>query len=100
MTPQYQHGVNRPKDGVKKMAINVYKVVGPSVWASALINGDRSGLDSEECAQLDKWLQILPENWEIIGVEGEPWFTWSYALHGGNAEGGNICEYIAIEIVD
>ncbi len=29
----------------------------PAYWASAIINGDWSGLDTEDCADLRNWIQ-------------------------------------------
>lgn len=47
----------------------------PSHWASALINGDRSGMSDEDEAELDRILELHPE-WALpVGCE-EYGFTW------------------------
>jgi len=45
--------------------IDTYEVVGFSYWASALFNGDHSGLEEEDEARLTAWLNSLPE--EVFG---------------------------------
>lgn len=77
-------------------------VTGPACWASALINGDDSSfsLDEDggaaEIAALDAWAsRLAADGWSVVSVvEGSERFTWSYRLHGGMAEGGEVCDYI------
>ena len=55
----------------------------PVYWASYLINGDSSGLEPGEKERADTYLKrngIV----EVLDVESEPHFSWSYDLHGGN----------------
>lgn len=42
------------KKGTK---LNIVKYVLPAYWASALINGDYSGLDDDDAKMLDAWLK-------------------------------------------
>jgi hypothetical protein len=46
----------------------------PEKWASALINNDKSGLDSEEKEELNKWTKANPEYSEPLSVDDEPAF--------------------------
>lgn len=44
-------------------ALEVHTYTAPSCWASYLINGDASGLDDEDIAKCDAWLESLPSQW-------------------------------------
>lgn len=63
----------------------------PAYWASALINGDYSGLDSAETKQLNEWLES----------EGYPRFVScsdeSYFSHSNDATdlGGDVLRFYA-----
>lgn len=46
----------------------------PSYWASALVNGDESGLEDEEQEQLDAWTKDNP-NLYCIDVSEETFFS-------------------------
>lgn len=81
--------------------IQVDEVTAPAAWASALVNGDYSGLDEEDAAALDQWLKhTLPRGWSVVDVardeEGdfEPRFTHSYAMYGGTAQAGDVLDYV------
>lgn len=78
------------------MARTVTKITGPAHLASALINGDISGLDHETgMDELEHFLKYA-EGYEIIDAPGEPYFSWSFELHGGlNARGGDVIDYTA-----
>lgn len=93
------------------MAIETATITLPACWASALINGDESSfiLDDDEgaaeIAAIDAALAPLTaKGWCVIGVvcddetgdPMEPWFTWSYAVHGGTAKGGNVIDYVIV----
>jgi hypothetical protein len=82
------------------MTIKVDTVTAPSVWACYLINGDASGLEDVEIKACDAWCDSIAP-WYVVDVardengEGdEPRFTWSYRLHGGDAEGGEVLDYV------
>lgn len=74
----------------------------PDYLASALVNGDCSGLDPEGLAVLDNVLaNHIPAGWYVVDVardengEGlEPRFTWSYRLYGGACSGGSVLDYV------
>lgn len=81
-------------------------ITGPAAWATALVNGDYSGLqgpdDIPDLVHLVRWLRANP-GYEIVDVardeDGEakdPRFTWSYALHGGAHRGGDVVDYVAV----
>ena len=49
------------------MTIETTTFVLPDFWASALVNDDRSGLDIEDDAILDRWLEDHP-GWYCTGT--------------------------------
>ncbi len=87
------------------MASHVSKtstVTAPASWASALVNGDYSGLDAGECLAVQRWRQV--NSCTVVDVErdenGEPkdaWFTSQFSMYGGTAECGDVLEYVTIE---
>lgn len=86
------------------MAIKCDVVTGPAYWASALVNGDLSGLDVEEIKAMESWLdRIYPAYVVDIARDesGEPMesrFTWHYALHSGTRfAGGDVVDYVTHE---
>lgn len=84
------------------MTLETDTVTAPAYWASALVNGDLSGMEDEEIAAMEAYFGPLKaEGWYVVGVvrdedgEGqEPWFTWSFDLYGGTAKGGDILDYV------
>jgi hypothetical protein len=96
----------------------------PAYWASYLINGDDSGLEPGEKERADQYLkkegirsvldvaltcyecgnasETAIANCTEDGthnLEGcEPSFTWSYEMYGGNAEGGEVLDYIGLPL--
>ena len=74
-------------------------VTAPSIWASYLVNGDSSGITEQDKVDADRYLDGV----DIVDVvrddDGDcmdPYFTWHYELHGGNYEGGDVLDYVAI----
>jgi hypothetical protein len=68
----------------------------PEYWASALINGDFSGLDVGEAERCRGAVATLAaEGWSFVGCEDEGRFTWHYALYdvGADCKGGSVLEY-------
>ena len=66
----------------------------PEIWASYLINGDSSGLDSEEIALADKYFAGL----EVVDCAEEGRFTWNYDLYGDpRFRGGSVITYTVFE---
>ena len=86
------------------MPRTVTTITGPAHLASALINGDISGLDHVTgMDELDHFLKYA-EGYDIVDVARDPEtgealdprFTWSFELHGGlNARGGEVIDYVA-----
>ena len=71
----------------------------PSYWASALINGDTSGMTPDEIDQMNRTL-ALHDGWTVVGdVEDSERFTWSYRLYApfADCEGGNVMDYVALK---
>ncbi len=89
------------------MAIETDAVTLPSYWASALINGDTSGMDDTEITDMEAELAALSrDGWSVIdvardddGEAQEPRFTWSFNLYGGNCAGGDVLDYTIIREV-
>ena len=85
----------------REPAFTVETVTLPEAWASALINGDISGLDDREIDALDSWdranpgVHIVDVARDADGEGAEPRFTWSYDLYGGSARGGSVLDYVA-----
>lgn len=69
----------------------------PAYWASALINGDYSGMadeaEAERCAAAEQ--ELADDGWSIVGCDDEYRFTWSYRLYdaGADCDGGNVLDY-------
>lgn len=85
------------------MAIQVTTITAPAYWASAFINGDISGMESDEIAAYEAFCETL-DGWEIVSTEddedgnpAEPRFTWSFDLYGGTARGGEVLDYVALK---
>jgi len=80
--------------------IEVDEVVGPSYWASALVNGDDSGLEEREIVIINAWTERLGrDGWYVVSTKDDedPWFTWNYRLHSGDyagPSGGDVITYI------
>lgn len=75
------------------MTLEYDEITAPSYWASALINGDRSELEAGEIVMIDAFLERCKE-YDFVGiVEDSDRFTWHFRLYGGDAQGGNVCDY-------
>jgi hypothetical protein len=61
----------------------------PAYWASALINGDRSGMSDEDEQEMDAWL-AQSETKGCIGCSDEQWFAWR---NDANTMGGDVMDY-------
>lgn len=72
----------------------------PAYWASAIINGDFSGLpDAAEATRCRAQIaQLAADGWEIVDCEAESHFTWHYQLYdaGADCSGGDVLEYTMI----
>lgn len=84
------------------MTIDVDTITGPAFLASALVNGDESGLDAAGRETLGLFLAgHVPKGWEVVDVarddegDGEDSrFTWSFDLYGGDCRGGDVVDYV------
>ena len=84
------------------MTIKTDTVTLPAYYASAFVNGDYSGLtDAEEKLVNTIVDELSAKGMEIIDVvrdedgnADEPRFTWSYRLYGGDAQGGDVLDYV------
>jgi hypothetical protein len=75
--------------------MEVFKTPGPAFLASALINGDESGLEPDDMADLE-WFRNYIEDAEVVDC-GEPYFSWHFALYStGRFNGGDLVEYTCI----
>ena len=52
---------------------------------------------------MNRWVdKLAKDGWQVIdivtdeetGESQEPRFTWSYKLHGGTAQGGDVVDYV------
>lgn len=74
----------------------------PACLASALINGDTSGLYPTDFDVLRRVraelgdLEVVDILRDENGEPQEPWFTWNYRLYGGDCSGGECLEYVCV----
>jgi hypothetical protein len=74
------------------MGVRFETAKGSAYWASYLINGDASGINPEEQALADAWLER--EGGSVVSCEDEPFFSWFYGFHtGADCQGGDLLEY-------
>ena len=80
--------------------VDIDTVTGPAHWASYLVNGDASGLEPHEIEAADRWHASLAPHSVVDtarnehGEGDEPRFSWNFRLHGGDADGGDVIDYI------
>ncbi|MBH0113227.1 hypothetical protein I5E68_09740 [Novosphingobium sp. YJ-S2-02] len=74
--------------------ILVSEATGPAAWVGYFINGDADGLEPEELAAADAWLQRHAPARPVSTVDDSERFSWSYNVHGGTAQGGTVCDYV------
>jgi len=84
------------------MKIETYTVIAPAHWASALVNGDYSGIECEnECQRISDFEEsLLPGS--ITGDVSEPCFIGSarWATDTPDELAGDYCEYTVIKAVE
>ena len=72
----------------------------PAYWSSYLINGDDSSLEPGEKERADQYVDAqVPKGavgFSVVSCDDEAHFSWSYDLHGGDAEGGDLVKYTAL----
>lgn len=66
----------------------------PAFLASALVNGDASGLDEDDDKWLAEALAYLGDG-NVVDV-GEPYFSWTCELPGWGRCGADMADYIVI----
>lgn len=79
-------------------------VILPAYWACALINGDLSGMEDSEIADMEVELAALAKDgWEVVSIAEddngepcEPRFTWNFSLYGGSCAGGDVLDYVIV----
>lgn len=52
------------------------QVTAPSSWASYLVNGDASGLDDDEQAACDAWVDSLAPHTYCVDAKDADFITW------------------------
>lgn len=48
----------------------------PTYWASYLVNGDASGLETSEVRAVDEWLEREGDIGVCVDVSEDSWFAW------------------------
>jgi Ca2+-binding RTX toxin-like protein len=81
-----------------KAGIEVDTITLPSYWASALINGDYSGLNDGEAQRCKAEVDFLAgaKSYVVSDVEDSQRFTWHYNLYDPEAgvSGGEVMDYV------
>jgi hypothetical protein len=74
----------------------------PDHWATALINGNFSGLEDSDPAEAGFVRDLIDEyaadGWTFADCDSESRFTWHYGLYNrySNASGGSVLEFTII----
>lgn len=80
------------------MTIETTEITLPSYWASALINGDDSGMEPHEILAMDAYLErVLDGGWYVVSyIEDSERFTNRYDLYQGDSSirGGTVMDYV------
>lgn len=75
-------------------------VTGPASWASALINGDQSGLTTEDVIALNRWrARELQPGENIVSThpaDAEPYFSKAYWLYDDRFNAGDLLDYVVL----
>lgn len=74
-------------------------VTAPAAWASALVNGDQSGLTTEDIIAMNAWIkrELAPGESVVGTVDGaEPYFSKSYWLYDDRSQAGDVIDYQAL----
>lgn len=76
--------------------MNISEITGPAHWASALVNGDQSGLTAHEVVKLNAWRSREGIKTVLGTAEDSERFTWSYRLFAPecDCDGGTVIDYI------
>jgi len=82
--------------------MKVSTVTLPADWASALVNGDFSGLEAADDAACRKAIAGLASDGMTVvdvvrdadGEPQEPRFSWLYDMYGGTTRGGALLDFV------
>lgn len=80
--------------------IESWVVTAPANWASALVNGDDSGLfgnhpDPADIRDYHVFLDMLRrERISVVSCEGEPYYTSHGKLHQSGYQGVQVLDYV------
>jgi hypothetical protein len=67
---------------------------GPPRFATAAINGDRSGMDERDERAFEAWLAFnVPDGWDITDVADDSHYSWSCDAYGLPWAGGELVTY-------
>ena len=84
--------------------MKVDTITAPACWASALVNGDASGMTPQERAAMALWLirEGYPNIYDVArdgsGEVQEPRFTWHFDLYAPECgvRGGEVLDYVVL----
>ena len=82
------------REGRTTLDVEEYRA--PSHWASALVNGDRSGLTDAEERDLDAWTATLGDRRHIVDVDDGGDFGAFYFPSEGRSLGCDLATYTAL----
>lgn len=71
------------------MKIHTETYILPAYWASALVNGDYSGLEDPDTKQLNDWLEQTKPG-SCVGCSEEQYFSWH---NDATRLGGDVLEF-------
>jgi len=75
--------------------IDVMEVIAPAQWATALVNGDFSGIeDDSECERIEAFMDSLPGH--VVDVVGEPEFRRSFGTDTPGELDGDFLTYTVL----
>lgn len=76
--------------------IETVTVIAPAFLASALVNGDVSGINDShsDMGMYHDVLNYLSANGLMVVSCGDSFFSWSFDQHFGDCSGGDLCEYV------
>jgi len=76
------------------MTITARTETGPSHWASALVNGDQSGLTTDDVIAMNKWIvYALAKGEHVASTEGDEFFSNATLIGPNEWFAGNVVEY-------
>lgn len=82
--------------------LEVTVATAPAAWASALVNGDWSGMSDDDTRACRDWIEsqrpyaVADVQRNADGEACDPRFTWHYTLYGGTAAGGEVLDYVML----